>query len=112
MDPPGRQDGITPLPQQRPVGGQARPEAQVRRDGQELPQPGVQQGLPHDVEVQVFHMSPQLLRQQPEPLRRHEVLLPPGARTEGAPQVAYIGDLDISPLQHNPAPLLYGPIVP
>ncbi len=103
MHPPRRQDGPAPLPQQRPVCGQAQPETQVRRYGEDFPQPGVQQRLPHDVKIQVSHMSPQLLRQQAEPLRRHELLFPSGARTEGAAEVAHIGDFNISPLQHRPA---------
>ena len=58
MEGRGGQQQVRFLLQQGPVGGQACPEALLRRDSQQLPQLRVEQGLSHDVEIQIACVSP------------------------------------------------------
>ena len=86
--------------QQRAVGGDAYPEAQLSGDGQQLRQLRMQQRLAHDVEVEVAGVAPQLFRHETELLRGKESLLPCRPGAEYAGEVAHVGDLHIDPLEH------------
>ena len=90
----GQQERMSLL-QKDPVGGQADPESLPIPDLQQLPQLGVEQGLPHHVEVEKARMGAQAAGQKTKLLRRHEPPRSLCARAEGAPEVADIGDLHI-----------------
>ena len=110
MERRGGQQEIMSLLQQGPVGGQADPESLRSSDLQQLPQLGVEQGLPHHMEVEKARMGAQAAGQNAKLLRRHEPLRPLCARAEGALEVADIGDLHIGPFEHGCPPLLPLPV--
>ena len=96
--------GLSPPGQQRPVGGDTHPEAQLPGNGQELLQLRVQQRLPHHMEVQILRVAAEPFRQDPELRRGQEPRRAAGAGAEGTGEVAHIGDLHIYPLEHIAAP--------
>ena len=95
----GQQRGGLPG-QQRPVGGETHPEAQRPGRVQQRCQLGVQQRLPHHMEVEVPGVAAQLFRDDAKLLRRQEAPLPLRAGAERTGEVAHVGDLHIDTIQH------------
>ena len=97
----GGQQGGGLFRQQRAVGGDAHPEAQLMGDGQQLWQLRVQQRLAHHVEIEVVGVAPELFGHQAELRRGQEAFCPLRAGAEHTGEVAHVGDLHIDALEHR-----------
>ena len=97
----GRQQRFLLPGQQGTVGGEDDPESQVPGPLQQLRQLGMQQGFPHDMEVEILAVGPQAAGQNGKFLHRQELCRAGGAGAETARQIAAAGDLQIQLGKHG-----------
>ena len=95
----GPGQGAGQLRHQQPVGGKVYQKAPLPRQVQKLRQQGMEQRFPLDVEVEVPCVGPQLLQGPQKLLPAHKARRPPPRGTEGAAEVADVGNLQVSPLE-------------
>ena len=90
---------VGPLGEQGAVGGEIHLKAQSGGQVQQPGQLGVEQGFPHEMEVEIFRVGPQLLGQNRKVLRGQKALGAACAGAEIAAQIAHVGDLQIDLFQ-------------